>query len=174
MARHVVFTGFGPFADVSYNPSWDCAQAAAEAAGTVAELLPVTFAAAERFCRASEDSLFVHFGVAAARSHVSLERYAHNWWQDYGDVSPRRILDDGPAALETTLPLDQWALELDGSAGFGWMVSHDAGTYVCNATLYHSLLAGCDAVFVHVPQCLRSEAVAIGGAIGRHLMRKLM
>ena len=173
--RSLVFTGFGPFGDVAFNPSWDCAQAAAEAApsGGAAELLAVTVDAASDAARrwAADDTLLVHFGVAARREHVSLERFAHNWWQDLGDAAATRLLANGPTALESRLPLGAWAQALDGAADLPWRVSHDAGNYVCNATLYHSLLAAeryarCDAVFVHVPACDAELARAIGAAVG--------
>lgn len=172
-ARNLVFTGFGPFGDVAFNPSWDCAQAAAEAAGASAELLDVTVEAARIAAQdwAGDDTLLVHFGVAAHREHVSLERFAHNWWQDLEDEAATRLVVDAPAALESRLDLGVWACVLDGAAELAWRVSHDAGNYVCNAMLYHSLLEGtryaaCDAVFVHVPACDSDVAHAIGAAVG--------
>lgn len=163
----IVCTGFGPFADVSYNPSWDCAQAAAELCGGVAELLPVTLDAARaQVSSAPEAALRVHFGVARRRDVVSLERFAHNWWRDLGEERACRIAEEGPAAVESALPLDDWAADLDGSAGLRWQVSHDAGLYVCNATLYWTLRRTTDAVFVHVPPVDADVAGEIGRAVG--------
>ena len=168
--RHFVFTGFGPFADVAYNPSWDCALAAAETSEGHAELLDVTIGAAEDAAeRLADADVLVQFGVAVARNEVCLERFAHNWWQDYGDAHPCRLLEGGAVAFESPLPLDRWALELDGAGGFSWVVSHDAGTYVCNAAFYHALSRGRTAVFVHVPDCTPAKATQIGAALGRYL-----
>lgn len=161
------FTGFGPFGDVTYNPSWDCAQAAARVSDGIAELLPVTLdAAREQLDSTPDAALRIHFGVATRRDWVSLERYAHNWWKDLGEVRPRRLLEGAPVALESAVPLSDWAGALDGAADLEWRVSHDAGTYVCNATLFHTLRHTGDALFVHVPPVEPDIAVAIGEAIG--------
>ena len=158
-----LFTGFGPFDGAVYNPSWDAAQAAAEASGATAELLPVTFDEALAIAqRAADYDLVVHFGVAVRRNDVCLERFAHNWGAERKDTAPTRLLPDGPVALECALPLDALAAALDGECGRKWRVSHDAGMYVCNATLYHSLNAALPAMFVHIPPSWPDDARAIG------------
>ena len=163
------FTGFGPFGEVDYNPSWDAAQGAAKAAGATAELLEVTVEAGESVSRrVGEDvELLVHFGVASRRRAVCLERYAHNWWKELDADKPMR-LDEGPPALEVALALDDWVTALTGSADLEWRVSHDAGTYVCNATLYHSLatLGSERALFVHIPPVDPMQALEIGVSLG--------
>lgn len=165
----LVFTGFGPYGDVDYNPSWDAAQAAAKATGSTAELLPVTVEAGEEVSRrwADDALLLVHFGVATKRREVCLERYAHNWWQDLDEDRPMRLAE-GPGALEVALPLDDWAAQLTHASGVRWRVSHDAGTFVCNATLYHSLQAlGPErALFVHIPPMYPMQALEIGTVFG--------
>jgi pyroglutamyl-peptidase len=160
----IVFTGFGPFLDVEYNPSWDAAQAAAEVSGSSAHLLPVTLQSARSIGGHAENAaMLVHFGVAKGRDEVCLERYAHNWWGDRGAV-PTRLEDKGPAARECVLPLDAWAKEL------GCRVSHDAGIYVCNATLYYALAATPEAMFVHIPAVEPKRARDIGRSIAELLL----
>lgn len=170
-----IVTGFGPFGEVEYNPSWDCAQACAEALESAAILLPVTFEGAASFAEGVRgvDELVIHFGVAVARDAVSLERYAHNWGRDVGDARPVRLVEGGEVACESALPLDAWAEELNGAAGRIWTVSHCAGTYVCNATYYHTLTAlpSRTAVFVHVPQVQADEAREIGARLARVVRR---
>lgn len=168
---NVLFTGFGPFEGVDYNPSWDAAQAAAEVVDAAAELLDVTFdEAAQIATRTAYYDLVVHFGVAATRGDVCLERYAHNWRADIG-AAPRRLRDDGPVAFECALPLDAIAAALDGEAGLKWRVSHDAGTYVCNATLYTALQTHglSSAMFVHIPAVDADVACQVGRALAKHL-----
>lgn len=161
-----LFTGFGPFGDVSYNPSWDAAQAAAEVVDASAELLPVTFDAARALAeRPCDRELVVHFGVAKQRDDVCLERYAHNWRTELGEVRPQRLQPDGPVALECPAALDELAATLDGAADLHWRVSHDAGTFVCNATLYFAIAANHPAIFVHIPPTDALTARAIGQAL---------
>ena len=161
----LTFTGFGPFADVEYNPSWDAAQAAADVAGAAAVQLDVTLDVARGIRDiVASDGLSVHFGVSRRDTTVRLERYAHNWWRDIGELQPRRLDANGPVARECALALDEWAREL------GWVVSHDAGLYVCNATLYYALAAGAEtAAFVHIPVVDAATAREMGAALGNLL-----
>lgn len=172
---NVLFTGFEPFGELDYNPSWDAAQAAAEAVDGTAVLLPVTFdAAREAPAQARDFDFVVHFGVSSHPDPgVRLERYAHNWWRDDHHEHPERIDEDGPSAVECGLQLGRLARALDGSADLPWVVSHDAGTYVCNATFYHSLVErGPDrAMFIHVPQVDLETAREIGRALAREVDR---
>ncbi len=163
---NVLFTGFEPFGEHAYNPSWDVACAAAQAIDATAELLAVTFEAAQEVAtRSLHYDLVVHIGVAAYRQEICFERFAHNWFAHTEDSAPERIVVDGPAALECALALDALAATL------GARVSHDAGTYVCNATLYHALIArGRDgAMFVHIPMVTPDEARDIGRRIAASL-----
>lgn len=153
----VVFTGFEPFGELEYNPSWDAAQAAAAVLSTSAELLPVTLDVARDIgSLAAPDRLLVHLGVARRGAEPRFERYAHNWWQDLDDIRPVRLDETGPSARECALPLDDWAETL------GWKVSHDAGNYVCNATLYFALAATQNAMFVHIPPVEAEESEHFG------------
>jgi pyroglutamyl-peptidase len=68
----------------------------------------------------------------------------------------RPLTDDGPVAYRSALPLAAWAKSLR-AAGVPAQVSHHAGTFLCNATLYwsHHVIAErglpTRAAFVHVP-----------------------
>ena len=169
------FTGFEPFAGLDYNPSWEAAHGAAEAVDATAELLEVTFEAAQ-VIPPNDVDIVVHFGLARRREDVCLERYAHNWWATLEE--PRalhRIDPDGEVALECALPLAEIADELDGTLELTWRVSHDAGPFVCNATLYHSLARfGLKrALFVHIPDVPPADARELGQALAECLTRQL-
>lgn len=167
---NVLFTGFEPFGKLDYNPSWDAAAAAAEAFGGVAELLEVTWDAARDAVRqSSEFDLAVHFGVAAERQAPCLERYAHNTRSDL--LRAAQLVDDGPHAIECSLPLNALVEVLSNATGDAWYVSDDAGTYVCNATLYHALwqLGADRAMFVHVPMLSPEDARSLGRAVANAL-----
>ena len=75
-------------------------------------------------------------GMAETRQHLNLEKYARN----------------SSTTLRTSIPID----ELVGSMP-NTRISHDAGSFVCNATYYHLLhriereRTELQALFVHVP-----------------------
>lgn len=194
----VIFTGFEPFGEHDYNPSWTAAQAAARACTGAhltaqAQQLPVTFEVARAAPAAifaeiphTHAALVLHLGLAAARSAICLERYAHNTRGytpdnagDAGsDAAPYDVLEaEGPAARETLMPLE---LLIDLMRDIGHPahaeLTRDPGDYVCNATYYAALAeverrraAGlaADALFVHVPSLSAAQADAVGQALGR-------
>ncbi len=178
--RVLVVTGFEPFGPHKENPSQELARAVdgrrigdhvvrgavlpvhhADAAGEVTALLAATQADA-----------IVHLGLANGRARVALERVAVNVL-DYTipDNAGRRIVGapcaaNGPAAYFSTLPLTAM-LSVLTAEGVPAYVSHTAGTYLCNQTMYgtlHALAAVPDAPragLVHVPS-LPSMVAASG------------
>ncbi|TXD43328.1 hypothetical protein FRC96_01855 [Lujinxingia vulgaris] len=162
---HFVITGFEPFGDHAYNPSWDAASTMAETLGARAHLLSVTYSSAAQFARAHLESrapepgsriLFVHLGLAARRDHLAFEERALNRRDHIPDNAERPLNPSLPAEQplraddlprrHTQLPLArlrdhyealrQAEPDLPPSA-----LSQDCGSYVCNALLYHSLRA---------------------------------
>jgi pyroglutamyl-peptidase len=194
----VLITGFGPFLDHARNPSWEVAQSFAEALSdsfsVSCEQLPVTYADAARFAErmAVEQGqrLVVHFGLAAERTEISLERYAHNCRGPTPDESeptrydwPDVVVPDGPTALETRLDVRELAAKLDQTSHHGARVSRDVGEYVCNAIYYHSLRAvsfakqadrPAEALFVHVPPLDSTDAESVGTRFGQIFRDHLM
>lgn len=202
----IVVTGFGPFLNHSYNPSWGVAGACAaelEAHFSVRAVeIPVTHRRAEQFAKSLDwggGQIFgLHFGLAAERRYVSLERYAHNRRGSTPDASglepkidtfgpridmcPGRSLDpEGPLARQTLVGVDELArrfvdVEVDVR------VSRDVGEYVCN-TLYYHVLAGVDrarqacaaaeALFVHIPSFSPAQATSFGKDFARRFCAHL-
>ncbi|WP_158542406.1 hypothetical protein [Lujinxingia litoralis] len=163
-STHFVITGFEPFGDNAYNPSWDTAQALAEGLGLQAHLLSVTYSSAAQFARAHLEArpaeqrlsptLFVHLGLAARRTRLSFETRALNRRNNTPDNVERplnpRLPDEQPLRaddLEQRHPhLDLARLctlyqELRAPDLPPGQLSQDCGAYVCNALLYHSLRA---------------------------------
>ncbi|MFW5966157.1 MAG: hypothetical protein ACOCV2_01510 [Persicimonas sp.] len=196
----VVVTGFGPFLQHSFNPSWRVAAAVAaelEGAFTVrTDRLAVTHAAVEEFAALlpwdDEDLFALHFGLGASREQVCMERYAHNCRGSTPDESQREgyapfLSHNGPAARETCLPVDtlveSYEEEVDGCDGIpGARQSRDAGDYVCNNLYYRSLSAAAStrrddgaaaALFTHVPHLDDSDADRLGRFFGRLLLEHL-
>jgi pyroglutamyl-peptidase len=179
---NLLVTGFEPFGTHLANPSGDLAKAVdgrrvggclvrgvtlpvqhAEACAILAPLLEQTSPVA-----------VVHFGLAAGRTRIGLERVALNV-SDYplpdagGEVRrDEPCVPDGPAAYFSTLPL-RVLLESLTADGIPAYVSSTAGTYLCNETMYWTLhtVAGWPAArrprvgFVHLP--LSAAMVAATG-----------
>ena len=168
--RHILVTGFLPFAGDIANPSQELAKTAdGRVVGGCAVrglILPVQHEAARDALAPAlgADGLaaVVHLGLASGRARVSLERVAVNV-MDYripdahGDVlQDAPCVPGGPAAHWSTLPLRAILSELT-TRGVPAHLSYTAGTYLCNYTLYTTLDAlarrgrAVPAGFVHLP-----------------------
>ena len=183
-------TGFEPFLDHRTNPSTQVARAlgarlneAGESARV--EVLAVTYERARSFVRAlslSSDVVILHLGLAARRSHLSLEQLAHNRHGDVPDnsgelygIDPLRRLDPhGPPQRASALDLvalQRAFTELDADGLPEARVTHDAGQYVCNAIYYHTLERTPYAAFIHVPWLSDQQGDVLGRALGEALLR---
>jgi len=164
----VLLTGFDPFAGDAVNPSGDAVAAvAARWSGPerlIAEVLPVTFdgATARLAALLSEHrpDVVIATGLAGGRNEVTPERVAVNLADaripDNAGHRPQDapVVAGGPAAYFSTLPVKAIAAGA-AAAGIPSAVSHTAGTFVCNATMYAVLHAAAGtatrAGFIHVP-----------------------
>jgi pyroglutamyl-peptidase len=145
----VLLTGFGPFPGVDSNPSELVALELGARPGlrheVLAEVLPVEYEAAGARVRelitAHEPDAVVCLGTAAKRVEINLERVALNL-DDAAipDNAGRHlvgepIVEDGPAAYWSTLPLDRMREAL-ASLKVPAVISNHAGAYVCNHVFY--------------------------------------
>jgi pyroglutamyl-peptidase len=169
-ARHILVTGFEPFAGDTVNPSQELAKIVdGRVAGdcTVRSLvLPVQHEAAREAIvgalGAPGLAVVVQLGLAGGRARIALEQVAVNV-MDYripdnqGDVvRDTPCVAGGLPAYFSTLPLRElvMALTVEGIPAY---ISHTAGTFLCNYTLYttlHALAsrsATIPAGFVHLP-----------------------
>lgn len=95
--------------------------------------------------------LIIHLGQAPGSSVMRLEGFGINMGSNNCP-----LIEDGPAAFKTELPLDQWNDKLK-ERGIPSQVSYHAGTYLCNATLYMSQFYAkrdhlkTDSTFIHLP-----------------------
>ena len=82
-------------------------------------------------------------GLAPGEKMIRLERLAANYSRfeikdNAGEIKHGSIIDSGPDAYQTTLPLDQLqSVVLE--CGIPARVSHSAGTFLCNAVMFHAL-----------------------------------
>ncbi len=158
------YTGFEPWGEIAYNPSWDVARSAAAFSGSSAELLPVSFDVVDM----NFEGFVVHFGVAIKREYVELERYAHNIKIE-DQQQTRRLSESGNVAYETSLNLAAHLNALNADIPeWSFRESRDAGTFVCNALYYSSLSQNSNRLFVHIPMMKPADAKALGRQLARH------
>ena len=154
----ILVTGFGPFGRVIDNPSGRLAAALADA--TVdALVLPTSFGRAPALLRERLDDRYdtvLLLGVAESNRHFAVEVFGHNFSAArlpcVDGEAPHGVISPGvPERLAVTLPPEDTLAALSGRIEA--RRSESAGSYVCNALLFHALLeARAPRIgFVHVP-----------------------
>ena len=168
----ILLTGFGPFPGVPVNVSGPLTEAIARRAATrfrskriVTAVLPTEWQTAPRrlaeFYRKETPALVLHFGVSERARDLVIETRALNRRGPTPDAAAARpksscIIAGGPDHLDVGLPVESIVDRLR-AMGIPASRSDDAGSYLCNTVLYHSLrLAAAMAVpaavgFVHIP-----------------------
>ncbi len=167
--KKVLFTGFEPFGSEKRNPSWEAVKLLP---GTVDEIeivrlkLPVVYDECARLLleaiRKHQPDAVICVGQAGGRSSIAVENFALNVKaakspDNAGVVfEGEKIVSDGPAAYESTLPVRRMVNAME-EAGVPAAVSYCAGTYVCNNVMYHLLHDAAQnaperkAGFIHLP-----------------------
>lgn len=167
----LLLTGFEPFGELDTNPShllMEWAEAETFPGAEVKTLsLPVLYDSctdkANEIIREWKPDAVVHFGVAAGRAEINVERMAVNVNDapsvpDNAGNSPQDepIELDGPDGLFATVPTRKLAEKLKEN-GIPAVLSYTAGTYICNTSLYKTLrllekeLPETQAGFIHLP-----------------------
>ena len=159
----VLLTGFEPFGTATSNPSGEIVkQISGE--NIVTAILPVTYAqSAERLLSLIDEhnpDVVICLGQAEGRTQITPEKVAINLddarLPDNAGVirSDVKILDNGPDAYFTTLPIQEM-IEAIKAAGVPASVSLSAGAFLCNHVFYvaQNKFAGSKvrSGFVHVP-----------------------
>ena len=182
----VLITGFGPFPGVPVNATMQLVpELARAAAGQFAgvriatEVLATEWAAAPRQLDALlaeiEPDLVLHFGVSSRARGFEVETRARNVCTASPDAagtlpSGTAIRDGGAEFAAASLPVQHIVTRLR-RRGIPAFVSRDAGGYLCNATLYHSLGCARDAPgrrvgFIHIPATLGRPGGSNRGRVG--------
>jgi pyroglutamyl-peptidase len=168
----IVLTGFGPFPGVEVNASAKLVTDLAVAVrvqfpdyDVIGEILPTEWIAAPRRMLQLLDginpALVLHFGVSQHAQGFELELIGRNMrtsLQDAaGELPPTvEVIPEGPALLAATLPAERIVVRLS-RLGLPCQTSDNAGTYLCNTMLYHSLATArtrpppYPVGFIHVP-----------------------
>jgi pyroglutamyl-peptidase len=141
MSERTLVTGFGPFLNVTENPS----ARLAEAAGRPFHVLDVTYEGVERFVSSLELSSFdrlLMLGVATGRKHLCPEMFARNTYgavaDSQGSTRSGAIREGAPLLLSSTLFVDEPLAELLANDA-RLQLSMDAGSYLCNFAYFKAL-----------------------------------
>ena len=159
----VLLTGFEPFGTATSNPSGEIVKQVS-GDNIVTAILPVTYAqSAERLLELIAEhnpDVVICLGQAEGRTQITPEKIAINLddarLPDNAGVqrSDVKILDDGPDAYFTTLPIKEM-VDAAKAAGVPASVSLSAGAFLCNHVFYvaQNKFAGTKvrSGFVHVP-----------------------
>ena len=161
--RKVLLTGFEPFGNATSNPSGEIVKQIS-GDNIVTAILPVTYAgSAERLLELIAEhnpNVVICLGQAEGRTQITPEKVAINLddarlADNEGVVrNDVKILEDGPDAFFTTLPVKEM-VEAANAAGVPAAVSLSAGAFLCNHVFYvaQNKFAGTEvrSGFVHVP-----------------------
>ena len=170
MAALVLVTGFGPFPEVAHNCSGPLALALQDhpppGVEVLSKVLPASFRRApetydELLGAAGErrPSLLLALGVHR-EAGFRLERRARRTLTeserlDVDGTVAREVSEEGPS-LDTPLDLDAVARTMARAGPETFLVSQDAGEYVCERTYRHLLERAREldvpGLFVHVPK----------------------
>jgi len=166
----LLVTGFGAFPGARHNPTLDLigalqrrkARFARFGIRLEARVLPVLYAdigpLLARLTQEIAPDAILLFGLAGGRKSISIETRARNRVNpvhpDAGGscVAAFSLVAGGPMIVRARIPAAQIAAALR-RAGIASRLSQDAGTYLCNAALYHSLVArhAASVGFIHIP-----------------------
>jgi pyroglutamyl-peptidase len=159
----ILLTGFEPFGTATSNPSGEIVKQIS-GDNIVTAILPVAYAqSAEQLLSLIEEhnpDVVICLGQAEGRTHITPEKVAINLddarLADNEGVlrSDVKILEDGPAAYFSTLPVKDM-VEAMKAQGIPAVVSLSAGAFLCNHVFYvaQNKFAGTKvrSGFVHVP-----------------------
>lgn len=162
--KRVLLTGFEPFHNASLNPSDEVIRRIDHPALVAKEVLPVTFGrSSSRLIEMINDfspDVVISLGQAEGRSQITPERVAINLddarISDNAGNSPKElpIIEGGPAAYFTTLPIGRFVARLI-AADIPAAISLSAGTFVCNHIFYtmqhHCVGKKIESGFIHLP-----------------------
>ncbi|MEQ8787384.1 MAG: pyroglutamyl-peptidase I [Pirellulaceae bacterium] len=160
----VLITAFEPYDRWKLNASWlalvELTKELPEQPEITTRLYPVDFSEVkQRLAKDLADryDVALHLGQAPGASSVQIEAVGINVAQPASpDAEARPLVEDGPMAYRSQLPLAQWAKQLR-RGGIPAEVSFHAGTFLCNAALYLShhyareLACPTRSTFLHLP-----------------------
>ncbi len=177
-------TGFSAFPGAPVNPTETLMEELQKTPGTIADrcnfkaaILDVDFATiGDQLAKIAEKfapDIALHFGLDADAAGFRMERFgrigcAIDRPDSSGGYSSGKIVTDGPAQFESTLPRAEISKALVES-DLPVSLDDQAGDYLCNAVFYLSRSGNCGAFrpemsgFIHVPQLPVEDGGVPGG-----------
>lgn len=165
----ILITAFEPYEQWEENSSWlalvDFTRNLRPGQQITTRLYPVNFAEVRQRLQkdlAADYDYVLHLGQAPGLATIRLEAIGVNVGgrSDEPPERYRKLVDDGPVAYHSTLPLADWVGQLR-KAGVPASLSFHAGTLLCNATLYmthyfvQKMGLQTQATFLHLPLVTR-------------------
>ncbi|MEZ6090375.1 MAG: pyroglutamyl-peptidase I [Pirellulaceae bacterium] len=154
----ILLTAFEPYDDWQENSSWltlvELTRWFDAGASLVTRRYPVDFQAVKQRLAVDMQEEFdaiLHLGQAPGSSVLRLESFGINVGSN-----DQPLVEGGPSAFQTRLPLRRWCEKLR-ERSVPAVISHHAGTLLCNATLYMSQFYAqrehlrTDSTFIHLP-----------------------
>ncbi|BDG47593.1 MULTISPECIES: pyroglutamyl-peptidase I [Parageobacillus] len=149
--KKLLLTGFVPFLEFPINPTEQIAKNLDEKIigdyQVYGRILPVDFSESAAKCleylEQIQPDVVISLGLAAGRTKITPERIAINCKDGGPDnrgmqAQDERIVEDGPAAYFSTLPVRRFVNVLN-EKGYPAQISNTAGTYLCNNVMYSVL-----------------------------------
>ena len=167
-----LITAFEPFGGSEKNYSMLALDLIEETDSLRKALIPVeyrrSYEALKKIIAEGDYDSIILVGQAGARSKVTVEKIAINWASatipDNGGLllHGEKLLEDGQDGIFSTVDVTD-VVDTLIAKGFDAAVSYSAGTYVCNALYYQTLVENPDkkVVFVHVPAKDEGNSAAI-------------
>lgn len=171
--KKILVTGFTPFPGAPVNPTELLIKRLPKRLGQhqhgvdyCFDVLPTTWEGRETVTdplrQDVQPDAIVHFGVDGTRKDINVESRAVNHAirvrLDSAGKSPNNPELDpkGKRARTATLPAGP-LVSAARNSGAPAKISVNAGTYLCNATLWDSIGSGIPSIFVHVPPLPRTK-----------------
>lgn len=169
-----LFTGFGPFGKVQYNPSSDLAETLAERIpDSAAHVFKTSYSAVDmelpEVLERHRPRWVLMFGLAPRADRVRIERLARNTLAAHTpDIENRvaqGVINPNGDDLKSTLPIEALlsAFQMEGIQA---TASDNAGGYVCNYAFYRMQELADDSSasvrhsgFIHIPPAGRYKRV---------------
>jgi len=140
----VLITAYQPYDQWEANASWltlvELVSDLPEQPEVTTRLYPVDFDKVRQQLEtdlAADFDVALHLGQAPGEAYIRIEAIGINvaGGRDQRPEEYVPLIDDGPSAYRSQLPLADWARKLRGE-GIPAEMSYHAGTYLCNAALY--------------------------------------
>ena len=175
--KKILVTGFEPFGGSDINYSEEAVELLSVPDGVRKELIPVGFKESpervSQLLREDDYDSVILVGQAGSRDKVTVEKIAINWQQagiadNFGFMPEgEKLEENGPDGIFSSVDINAMIGAMNENGG-NTAISFSAGSFVCNALYYRTMMRFPDKeiVFIHLPaKELEISVKALEGAI---------